>query len=506
MCSLAGVYWFGADCPECESLVGMAENALTCLRNRGPDESASVKIRDNLVMAGNRLIIRGNFGEGSMPFKYKQNLMFYNGEIYNFRNWNKNASSDGEVILPLYDEFEVKAFSKLDGEFAISIWDERKETLLLIRDPFGTKPIYFSLDNRRLLWASSASAINDMERHDFCAAVQGPCYKHTLSVQEPYTSYKGIWLLPPGHFLLANDSGVKLLCYKQWDEYSAASEDVTRLFGSLEKSLESRMDYTETIGIPMSAGIDSGIIANMADKLKVKYHIFSVIEIFGEKTPETDAILKRINRLKNVSSVTLLKCNEEQYWDALSEIFLPGYYDSEKFDNGSILTHTVFKAMKKENIRVAIDGTGGDELFHGYPFRDNFRPVDGWPQPWKANNFFYSMFTTLLDYTSKADRAGAFFSIETRFPYQAMGIMKEALKLKYSATLKWPLRKFLIERLDYGEPTEIDLSKKFGFHITTKSQAVILIDMMRAWCRANKLSSLPTNPPTTFPFRIGLTT
>lgn len=485
-------------------LTGMTESALTCLQSRGPDESSVVTIRDNLVMAGNRLIIRGNFGEGSMPFKYNQNLMFYNGEIYNFRNWNKNASSDGEVILPLYDEFGPKVFSKLDGEFAISIWDESKESLLLIRDPFGTKPIYFSLDNRRLLWASSASAIHEMERHDFCEAVQGPCYKHTLSVQEPYTSYKGIWLIPPGHFLLANDSGVKLSCYNQWDEYSAASEDVTKLFESLEKSLESRLDYAGTIGIPMSAGIDSGIIAYMADKLKVKYHIFSVIEIFGEKTPETDAILERINRLKNASSVTLLQCSEEQYRDALNEVFLPNYYDSEKFDNGNILTHTVFKAMKKENIRVAMDGTGGDELFHGYPFRKNFRPVDGWPQPWKTNNFFYSMFTTLLDYTSKADRAGAFFSIETRFPYQAMNIMKEALKLKYSAILKWPLRKFLIECLDYGEPTDIDLNKKFGFHITTKPQAEILIDMMRAWCRANKLSSLPTNPPKTFPFRMGL--
>lgn len=504
MCSVAGVYWFGNNCPGSKSLTGMTESALTCLKSRGPDESSVARVRSNLVMGGNRLIIRGSFGEGSMPLKHGQNLMFYNGEVYNVRNWNKNASSDGEVILPLYDEFGPQAFSELDGEFAISIWDERKESLLLVRDPFGTKPLYFSLNDRRLLWASSASAINEMERHDFCAAVQGPCYKHTLSVQEPYTSYKGIWLIPPGHFLLANNSGVKLGCYNWWDEYFANSDDLTKLFESLERSLESRMDYTETIGIPMSAGIDSGIIAYTADKLKLKYHIFSVTEILGEKTPETDAILERIGHLKNASSVTLLRCNEEQYWDALSEIFLPSYYDSEKFDNGSILRHTVFKAMKKENIRVAIDGTGGDELFHGYPFRNNFRPVDGWPRPWKANNFFYSMFTTLLDYTSKADRAGAFFSIETRFPYQAMDIMKEALKLKYSATLKWPLRKFLIECLDYGEPTDIDLSKKLGFHITTKPQAEMLIDMMRTWCHANKLSSLPTNPPKTFPFRMGL--
>src|ERR1700757_3155794 len=257
MCSIAGLYWFGSNHPKSERLLKMINNALDLLKNRGPDESSVVKVNDRCVMGGNRLIIRGDHGKGSMPFVYGNDLLFYNGEIYNFQEWNKSVHSDGEVLLPLYNEIGFNAFSKLDGEFAISIWDDSHETLLLIRDQFGTKPIYFSLNDERLLWASSAGAINEMQRHKLCAAVKGPTYHCTYSVQEPYTSYEGIWLLPPGHFLVANRSGIKLFCYNQWGEYLANSEDVEQLFGSLESSIKSRLDYTGTIGISMSGGIDS---------------------------------------------------------------------------------------------------------------------------------------------------------------------------------------------------------------------------------------------------------
>jgi asparagine synthetase B (glutamine-hydrolysing) len=284
----------------------------------------------------------------------------------------------------------------------------------------------------------------------------------------------------------------------------ANSEDVDQLFESLESSIRSRLDYTGTIGISMSGGIDSGIIAFMADKLNVKYHIFSVIEMFGEKTEETDAILERVERLKNAGGVSLLRCNEDQYQKALKHIYLPNYYDSEKFDTGNISTYTVFEAMKKQNIRVAIDGTGGDELFHGYNFRDQFKPPEGWPEPWKNNNFFYSLFTTLLDYTAKTDRAGAFFSIETRFPYQSVRVMKEALKLKYSDSLKWPLRKLLLEYLNYGDPTDLDLKGKVGFDLKNKDKQCMLMDMLKKWCEEHSITSLPINPPRKFPFKMGI--
>jgi len=504
MCSIAGVYWLDYNSPNTNILKEMTERALTALRNRGPDESSMAIVHNKCVMGGNRLIIRGDFRNGSMPFTYNENILFYDGEIYNYKKWNKQALSDGEVILPLFREFGYKIFSEFDGEFAISIWDSSKNSLILARDPFGTKPVYFSLNKKRLLWASSAHAINQMEKHEFCAAVKGPTYQHSYAVQEPYTSYNGIWLLPPGHFLIANSRGIKLYCYNQWQEYYPQSENLDEVFTALDETLKLRLDYNGIIGIPMSGGIDSGIIAFMADQLNLKYHLFSVVKIFGKSTEETNVILKRIKRLRNVNKVTLLECNEEQYQKALKEMFLPNYYDSEKFDNGNIVLHTVFDAMKREGIKVAIDGGGGDELFHGYTIRDDFKPVKDWPRPWKTNNYFYSLFTTLLDYTSKTDRAGSYFSIESRFPFQSIRLMRAALEIKYSSILKWPLRKYLLEHLNYGSPLRTDLYGKFGFSIENRDKTSMITDMQMAWCKSNDLSSLPVKPATKFPFKMGV--
>lgn len=505
MCSIAGVYWFKSNQSITETkLKNQVQKALNSLRLRGPDESSLLSVKTNCVMGGNRLVIRGNKNDGSVPFKHNNDILFYNGEIYNYHQWDPQASPDGKIILPLYQELGAAAFSRLDGEFALSIWDNKNDRLILARDHFGTKPIYFSLNHERLLWASSANAINAMERHAFCAPIKGPTYQHSYAIQEPYTSYAGIWLVPPGHFLSVDNKGPKLYCYNQWKEYPMTSSDLNKTFDALEESLITRLDYNGVIGIPMSAGIDSGIIAFMADKLKIKYHIFSITEVFNEKTDETENILKRIDRLKNVSAITLLKCNDEEYKLALQEMFLPQYYDSEKFDNGNILMHAVFSAMHKANIKVAIDGSGGDELFHGYKFREDFAPVKDWPQPWRKNNYYYSLFTTLLDYTAKSDRAGAYFSIESRYPYQNLKLMREASKLECTNILKWPLREYLFKKTSYGIPLDIDKHGKFGFSIKNKNKKLMIQDMKEAWRKANNLNKMPATKPKKFPFTMGV--
>jgi asparagine synthase (glutamine-hydrolysing) len=503
MCSLIGYYSFKSVVNEKNQQD--IEKGLNLLVNRGPDEKSIVQVSNNCIMGGNRLAIRTKVGVDSMPFKYKHYKAYYNGEIYNFKNWINADKSDGKAVLPLYEKHGTEAFNHLDGEFAISIWDEKEKTLLLVRDHFGTKPVYFSLNEDRLIWASSASAINKVEKHPFCQAVKSPTYKHSFAVQEPYTSFSGIWLIPPGHCLIIKNNSAKLFCYHSWTEEYYNSENTDELFHELDKSLESRLQYNGTIAIPMSAGIDSGIIAFFADKLGIKYQIFSLVEMFGQETEETPYIYERINRLKNYEKVHLLKCNEDEYEDALNEIFLPDYYDSEKFDTGNIPMHTVFKAINTKDIRVAIDGSGGDELFHGYLFRDDFKPVDDFPKYWEKYNYYYSLYTTLLDYTSKTDRAGAHFSIEARYPFQNVKIMELSQKLKVTDELKWALRKYLLELTNYGAPLLADIELKFGFSLKNKAKEDILREIKKSWLETNNLANLPKVKPLSFPFKIGKT-
>jgi asparagine synthase (glutamine-hydrolysing) len=504
MCSIAGtLYLSDRSLPPLADLESRVAGALGVMHRRGPDESSTAAVSRRCVMGGNRLIIRGGVGLGSMPFRSRGGLAFYNGEIYNYRRWQPDAPSDGCVVLPAYEEYGLDCFARFEGEFAVAIWDDRNGTLILGRDPFGSKPLYFSHDGHRISWASSPSAIARMEPHGFCAAVKSSVHDFTQSPQEPYTSYRGIWQLPPGHVLVARGSDVGVYAYHRWKEARADGTDPQEVFEALDRSLRQRLDHEGVLGIPMSGGIDSGIIAFMADRLGVRYHLFSVVETLGRPTAEAPYIHERLKRLRRPHDVTLLSCDGEAYERALEEIYAPDYYGCEYFDPGAIPMHTVVAAMHRAGIRVAVEGSGGDELFHGYEFRGEFGPVPEWPAPWRKVPYFYSMFTTLLSWTAKTDRAGGHFSIETRFPFQSVGLALAGMRLAPSPVLKWPLRRFLLEKLDYGPATDADRSAKFGFTLEHTEKRKVVEAMQRAWCRANGLRQLPREPASPFPFVVG---
>ncbi len=517
-------------------------SGLQIMSTRGPDESNITQI-ENGVMGGNRLIINGYKGDESMPYRKSSDILYYNGEIYNYGQWDKNASPDGRVILPLYKKYGYQAFSMLDGEFAISLWDNDNKSIVLARDQLGTKPLYFSLKDGNLIWASSEAGINEVSQHNFCKATKSTLYNRSFAIQEPYTSYEGIWLLQPGHYLVANASGVTVKPYNTWGEANPQSSDTTELFKALDESLKSRLTYSGTIAILMSGGIDSGIVAFTADKLKIDYELFCITDIFGKPTYEKALIKKRVKRLKNCSKVHFIEFTEQDYQNALIDVYAPNYYNSEYFDAGIALVHKIYSKISKRGIKVAVDGTGGDELGFGYGHRDDYAPVYGFPQQWYKNPYLYAVYTTLLDFTAKVDRAGSFFSIESRFPLQSASILNAMLPLipflqdlvvtkktplqlrrhlakEYylnhtsdkirkitdrffdltpKTHLKWMLRKYLLE-LDYGAPLSLDLEGKRGFPLRRNPREKTFEDYKNAWLRERGLQQFPMNEPIKYPF------
>jgi asparagine synthase (glutamine-hydrolysing) len=503
MCSIVGIFRFNGTKQKYDD-TAMLSDALSIMARRGPDESAIIGVAPGVTMGGNRLAIRCPVGAGSMPFFDDGCVCFYNGEIYNFANWVKNAESDGLSIIPAYREKDIMCFAEFDGEFAISLWDDKSGELILARDVFGTKPVYFSIEDGSLFWASSEMAVANMTRHNsFCCRTKSPTYQHSYTIQEPYTSFDGVWSIPPGHCLVASDRKLEMRPYNcRINPFPGCTfSDLTE---ALTNSLESRLSHSSVIGIPMSGGVDSGIIAFTADRLAIDYEVFSVIRMFKKETPETEAILRRTDRLRNCKAVHLLSCNEGEYADALSTMYRNGYYSSERFDSGAIGLFVVLKAMAARGVRVAIDGTGGDELFHGYKFRNDFECPEGWPSKWEHSPGFYSLWTTLLDYTSKVDQAGAYWSIETRFPFQTIDILRCALALPPRSELKWPLRKFLADCCSYGPLSSIDKREKYGFSLKHRLMDDVVAEMEQAWMDARGLQSLPNTRPTKFPFTIGV--
>lgn len=503
MCAIAGFYGARASAETLEKFSIRLPLALSVVSNRGPDASAIQQTSPHCSLGSCRLVVTGSVDDGSFPLKSELHIGGFNGEIYNYRSWDSQARSDSEVVLPLLEELGPDlAFRTLDGEFAVCAYSPSDDTLIVARDPLGSRPLYFALVEGVLLWGSHEDSINALHPHARCTPRISGTYKHSLTIQEPYTSYCGIWTVPPGHYLRATPRCIELHSYNKWRE-EAPDCDTRDVFAILRRTLKSRLSCSRTVAIPMSAGIDSGIIAFFADYMGVDYEIFSVDRMFGAPTEETDAIHDRCGRLNNARRFTMLDCDDEAFDSACNTIYKPGYYATERLDTSMAPTHTLHRAIAESGIRVSIDGTGGDEAFHGYLFRDDFREIEEWPKTWPDKPQSYSIYSTLLDYTAKAEKSGAFFSIECRFPYQNSCLFSAAMKLPCTSSLKWPLRKFLAEELsNYGSLLEVDKNGKYGFSLKNRDKKYLLGRFRKAWGTARPTTA-PLVAPKPFPFKIG---
>jgi asparagine synthase (glutamine-hydrolysing) len=501
MCSIVGFYRLDGARVDPRHLRERLSDALACVAARGPDERQTIDVGARCTMAANRLAIRGELRGARLITQDSGLTVAYNGEIYNHERWAPADRWDGACIAPAYREAGVAAFAELDGEFAIAVHDARREALVIVRDPFGCRPLYFAIDDGVLCWGSHEDAVNALLDHPPCAPiVDEATYPYTMTVQEPYTSYRGVWALPPGHVLEVTPRSITCEPYATLAESRHATGDFAGL-AELEDALTARLSADHTIAVTLSAGIDSGIIAFTAERLGIPYHVFSVTSMFGRATPETESILRRCERLRHAKEITLVDCDEAAATSALEAVYGTGYYATERYDTSIIPTHAVYAAIKRAGLRVAVDGAGGDELFHGYPFRDRFGPIEGWPVRWR-NQYFYSLHSTLLAFTSKTERAGGAHSVEARFPFQSRRVFAAAARLQPARALKWPLRRYLLENCDYGSPLRPDYSEKHGFGLLNRDKADVVRTLERQWER-RRFARAERQRARRFPFAIG---
>ena len=460
-------------------------------------------------MGGNRLAIRGD-RESRQPLRSENTTVYYNGEIYNWRAWHPDSNYDGFAIATAYRNHGLDGLRALRGEFAIALWDHHARRLLLARDAFGRRPLYFCFVQGGIAWASTESALLQLADIParYCASVQSSTYRHQFAVQEPYTSYDRIWSVPPGHVLVCDRGAVSLQRYYEPPTAYARPEHEAYegLETAMQRSLSSKLSHDGCVAIPMSAGIDSGIIAFTANRMNVQFEVFSIVAMFGKETREAAAIYERARRLDGAEKIHFLEVTEDDYRAAIDDVFSNGCFNSARFDTGAVGLHKVLREVRRRNLRVLLDGTGGDEFFHGYKFRDEIQRPDGWPHDFDSCPMHYSTMTTLLDNNGKVERLGGHFSVEARFPLQDEEIFECASSLRPRSTLKWPLRRYLLEKCDYGPSLTADIEEKFGFSVQGRALDSVVLEMRDAWLRARGLSSVPSRAPTTFPFPIGHST
>lgn len=398
MCGIAGIYHYASG-----SKVDLRE--LVAIRDamvvRGPDGYGTwLAEQGNLGLAHRRLSIIDLSVNGSQPMLNAAGdlCITFNGEIYNHLEIRRHleqlgyrfqSQSDTEVLLHLYHCYGTGMFSHLRGMYAFGLWDERQQKLLLARDPFGIKPLYYSQNQGSIRFASQVKALLKSD-----AIHTSPCPAGHVgfflwgSVPDPYTLYQGIQALPAGHFLQLDGNGHRVFesfssVYQMILESVPAESMLTpgsvreRLYGLLADSVRHHLLADVPVGVFLSSGVDSAVIAALSSNTADR--IISLTLGFDEYRGSEQDEVPLAERLAGQFGLA-----HHSEWISRSEFGneferIMGVMDQPTIDG--VNTFFVSKAAAQIGLKVALSGLGGDELFGGYSGFKDIPKLLNWLQP-----------------------------------------------------------------------------------------------------------------------------
>ncbi|HKV37502.1 MAG TPA: asparagine synthase (glutamine-hydrolyzing) [Pyrinomonadaceae bacterium] len=375
MCSISGIIY---NRPLIADGVQVVDVMNRTLRHRGPDDRGvwSLELPDGAVTLGNtRLAIIDTSSAGHQPMLDPENgnCITYNGETYNFKSLSESISlnprskSDTEVVLQAYRALGTDVFSKLRGMFALAIWDNQKRELILARDRFGIKPLYYYASNHFLLFASELRALvatGLVPRKLGRAGLDS--YLANGSVAAPLTIVEGVRQLLPGHCLKVNGD-LETTITKFADNPAAVvrpqnrNDAVVQLRAELEESIRMHLVSDVPLGVFLSGGMDSSaLVALMSEVSDQRPKTFSVV---FEETDLSEENYSRLVAQRFETDHCEIRLSEDHLLKMLPDAIAA--LDQPTMDG--INTFVVSKAVKNAGVTVALSGLGGDELFGGYP-------------------------------------------------------------------------------------------------------------------------------------------
>ena len=380
MCGICGA--FNLDLHPLES-PDLADRMSARLEHRGPDSRGRFA-RPGLALAVRRLsIIDLETGDQPLSDESGEITLVVNGEIYNYRELRQElvarghrfkTSSDGEVIAHLYEERGEDCLTELNGMFALALWDERRKRLLLARDRAGEKPLFYWCDGKSLLFASEIKAL--LECSQIPKDLNPAAVERFLLygyIPSPDTAFEAIKKLPAAHRMIIEGSEVGVEPYWQlrkflldasmhppgaFDEGRARDELRTRLV----EAVRSRLVSDVPLGVFLSGGLDSSaLVATMSELTPGNVTSFT-IGFSDASFNEADYASQVAQAFKTRHHVVM--ADESSLREALE--FLSGFMDEPLGDPAMLPTYLISR-FARENVKVALSGEGGDELFGGYP-------------------------------------------------------------------------------------------------------------------------------------------
>lgn len=374
MCGIIGFYKYKP------SQVAIQDLTLL-LKKRGPDAIGTFE--DEKVALGHARLSVLDLETGNQPMfsPDKNEVLVFNGEIYNFKALRLKlesegaiftTSSDTEVILKGYKAWGFKnLLLQLEGMFAIALWDVQQQQLYVARDRFGEKPFYYYQNEEGFYFSSELKGITALIKNRELDKTALNLFFSLSYIPAPYTIYEGVYKLNPGTFitLSANGNSKKEKYYSTqevvaasvlnpYDNYEQAKSDLREL---LFQSVEERMVADVPIGSFLSGGIDSSIVsAIMAKVSNQPINTFSIgfHEKEYDESDRAQLVAKHIgsNHMQHMLSV-------EELLESMNDII--DYFDEPFGDSSAIPSYMVAKKAR-EKVTVVLTGDCADELFAGY--------------------------------------------------------------------------------------------------------------------------------------------
>ncbi len=364
MCAIFG--WFGADTSE--NLRGMAAT----MQHRGPDGEGFLHTSE--VAIGMTRLAIVDLENGQQPFHSNDQSISVvcNGEIYNFAELKTQllelghtfqTNCDCEILPAAYQQWGIDFLNKLNGMFAIAIYDHSQNQLTLARDRFGQKPLYYASHNGNIYFSSEIRGLHKIGIPKAINHSAIPSYLSLRYVPEPETMFQDIKILPVGSFLTIENE-VTIKC-KKWYQIPVSKTDypdaTTELHDITRLAIHSALISDVPIALHLSAGIDSSVL--LAEIKKTDTPIQCITAGFGAKSDEVNeaaALCKKYTLAHTV--VELCADDIRSLPDVISQMELPvGDALILAFDR-------LAEATAEAGCKVAIGGEGIDEAFAGYSF------------------------------------------------------------------------------------------------------------------------------------------
>jgi asparagine synthase (glutamine-hydrolysing) len=378
MCCINGII---GDIKDKEHLLA-AMNKSTC--HRGPDFSGKFISKSTEAALGHNLLtIRGNAKSTRQPISFKDVAVILNGEIYNYAKLRKKyeskyrffSKSDAEILIYLYLDKGKACVNELEGEFSLAIWDEPSKKLILATDPIGIKQLYYALSDSGLIFSSEIRAIlsTGLVKKEFNPDV----LFHAITTGCPFgndTAYKGIHKLEAGTTMVFERGKRRIEKYFRLATLSKIApikrlNKADKLISVFDKAIESSVRQRSIgeckIGISLSGGVDSSLIAShLMDNRPDAKAIFLRLTDLEESEDETEYKTTAVKKLGIASSEIGTKIHSrKEFVRAVLEISEDLVFNPVIFSEYLIFLHA-----HQLGIKAMLTGDGADELFLGYEF------------------------------------------------------------------------------------------------------------------------------------------